>query len=79
MPWTRRKYFDILIRGQELDVINAKSYSQVQGSVAIDVGHVRLNLQVTLEQVVHDVEVSKARTEVQRDMVLIVLSIHCQG
>lgn len=79
MPWTGRKYFDILIRGQELDVINTKSYSQVQGSVAIDVSHVRLNLQVTLEQVVHDVAVSKARTEVQRDMVLIVLSIHCQG
>lgn len=49
---------------------------QVQRSVAIDVGHVRLNLQVTLEQVVHDVAVSKARTEVQRDVVLIVLSVH---
>lgn len=56
---------------------NARSYSQVQRSVTIDVNNVRLNLQVTLEQVVHNAVVSKARTEVQGDMVLIVLSIHC--
>ena len=59
-------------------MINAKSYSQVQRSVPIDVGHVRVNLHVTLEQVADDVAVSKARTEVQRDMVLIVLRVHCQ-
>jgi hypothetical protein len=58
-------------------MINAKSYSQVQRSVTIDVNDVRLNLQVTLEQVAHYIVVSKSRTEVQRDMVFIVLSVHC--
>lgn len=52
-------------------------YSQVQRSVPIDVNHVRLNLQVTLEQVAYYAVVSKSRAEVQRDVVLIILSVHC--
>lgn len=36
-----------------------------------------LNFQIALEQVPHYIVVSKARTEMERDMVFIVLSIHC--
>lgn len=56
---------------------NIKSYSQVQRSVTIDVNDVRLNLQVTLEQVAHYIVVAESRAEVQRDVVLIVLGVHC--
>lgn len=54
-----------------------KAYSQVQGSVAVDVHDVRLDLQVTLEQVLHDAVMSKSRAEVQRGVVLIILGVHC--
>lgn len=53
-------------------------HSQVQGGVPIDVHHVRLHLEAALQEELHDVVVPKPGAEVQRNVIFVVLSVHCR-
>lgn len=59
------------------DTWNGLYYSQVQRGISIDINNMWLNFAITLEQELHYIMVSKARTEMEWDMVFIVLGIHC--
>lgn len=52
---------------------------QVQGGVSIDVHHMGLHLEAALQQELHNFVVSKSTAEVQRNMVFVVLCIHCHS
>lgn len=49
----------------------------MQWCVSIDVDGMRLDVEAALQEETHDLMVTEAGAEVERDVVLVVLGVHC--
>lgn len=51
----------------------------MQSCISININHMGLDFKITLEQELDQFMMSKARAEMERNMVFIVLSIYCNS